>query len=330
MSQQWYFLRIAIISFCFLLIGCETDIIPLVSPIDSAGYELELTQNGMVLSGQGVAPDQHRAVFHSEEDIQKWMNDSDASAHYTEVVFGDEVSTIPAGLFENCMSITTVDMGNGVVCVESKAFYGCVNLTSVVWSPSLTRIESSAFEGCGIRELILPQSVTTIQDFAFTNCIELETCFLPDSITEMGCNFTDCTALKMVHLPACLESLEDYSFSGCTALESVTIPAAVKVLGYDVFSDSGIACMVIAGELDVILSLRTSNMPFLKQIVFCGMPPKKYGYVAGESFGLMNNDNSDVTVYCMDKYLENFSPTDGKWNGFSLIALSDLAALPPQ
>lgn len=323
--NRWQILWLAVVC-CFIAIGCQTSVNSSINTENDLLSASETVQNE-VASAEPQA-NQQSLILLTAEDVQKWKNNPEENAAYSKVIFGDAISTIPMGLFENNMSITSVIMGSSISCVEERAFYGCRNLTFVEWSPTLNRIEESAFENTGIRELTLPGSVTTICDFAFANCCQLESCFLPDSLTEMGCNFSDCTALKTLRLPEKMEVIEDYSFSGCTVLESVTIPAAVKVLGYDAFSESGLVRLVINGELEEIRSLRTSNMPFLKQIVFCEMPPRQYNSVSGERLGLMNNDDSNTTVYCLDAYLDWFSPVNGVWNGFLFVTLSDLAALP--
>lgn len=267
---------------------------------------------------------------YSDEGVDSLTKDKALIMDYNNcetVVFGDLVTEIPNSFFANNSSIKTIQIGNGVLTIGDKAFYSCENLSTIKWSKSLKHIGVSAFENTAITELNLPNGLETIDDFAFSNCSKLRSCFIPDTVNEMGCNFTDCAMLQQIQLSSSLKELSDYCFSGCTSLRQIKIPSSIRVMGYDAFSDSGIEKIIIEGELDEIRSLRTSCMPRLTQIVFCSKPPKVFE-MHGSYFGLMNNSTSNVEVYCIKMFSNEFQINDGVWNGFRIVIVNEPSELP--
>ena len=61
---------------------------------------------------------------------------------------------IPANMFLQRGSLTSVDIPNGVTVIESYAFEGCSSLANIVIPNSVTNIGSSAFSGCNSLESI--------------------------------------------------------------------------------------------------------------------------------------------------------------------------------
>jgi len=77
-------------------------------------------------------------------------------------------------------SITSVDMSKtSITTLGASVFAECKNLTTVTLSNKLTTIPTMAFAESGIRNLIVPDSVTNIQIFAFYNCTSLEKIKIP-------------------------------------------------------------------------------------------------------------------------------------------------------
>lgn len=90
-----------------------------------------------------------------------------------------------------------------------------------------------------IRQVLLPDGLTSICSYAFSNCTALETILIPDSVTLIdGRAFFSCTALTDVTLSKNLETLGDHAFYKCSALPEITIPKELKSCGsssYPVF-----------------------------------------------------------------------------------------------
>lgn len=52
------------------------------------------------------------------------------------------------GGFENCTSLTSINIGNSVISLPPRAFYGCTALESIVIPKTLSTCDVSAFENC--------------------------------------------------------------------------------------------------------------------------------------------------------------------------------------
>src|SRR5207253_789928 len=89
-------------------------------------------------------------------------------------------------------------------------------LRNVTLPNSVTSIGNSAFFYCsGVTSVTMGNGVTNIGDYAFASCISLTNAIIGDSVTRIGA----------------------YSFEGCTRLASVTIPASLTYVGDDAFGD---------------------------------------------------------------------------------------------
>lgn len=75
------------------------------------------------------------------------------------------------GPFENCSSLTEVEIPSSVTLIGYKAFYCCKSLCKVIIPESVITIDQYAFAYCSsLSEIKIPQSVATIGDYAFYDC----------------------------------------------------------------------------------------------------------------------------------------------------------------
>ena len=164
------------------------------------------------------------------------------------------VTSIGDDAFSGCSGLTSVTIGSGVTSIGNYAFVYCSGLTSVTIPNSVTSIGKEAFSCCSgltsvhisdiaawcnidfdwtsssnplyyahhlylngeeVKDLVIPNSVTSIGDYAFRNCSGLTSVTIPNSVTSIG----------------------DDAFSGCSGLTSVTIPNSVTSIGDFAFYD---------------------------------------------------------------------------------------------
>lgn len=76
------------------------------------------------------------------------------------------------------------------------------------------------------------RTVTVVADNGFQNCIYLKEINLPDSITTIGNNaFKGCSALEIVdNLPDSITTIGTNVFSECTSLTKIKVPKSVEIL----------------------------------------------------------------------------------------------------
>lgn len=103
----------------------------------------------------------------------------------------------------------------------------------------VTTIGDQAFYQCaGLRNVTIPDSVTTIGNaaFALTGLVAID---IPDSVEYIGYSaFGRCTALEKVVIPSSVTYLGDRAFMGCTALERAEIYANITDLKFSTFENS--------------------------------------------------------------------------------------------
>ena len=96
------------------------------------------------------------------------------------------VKTIGDDAFNNCRSLTTVNIPKTVTTVNLRAFRNC-GITSVTIPNSVTSIGNSAFKGCiSLTSVTIPNSVTSIGSEAFAECYSLTSVTIPNSVKSIG------------------------------------------------------------------------------------------------------------------------------------------------
>ena len=183
------------------------------------------------------------------------------------------VTSIGKRAFRECSNLTSITIPNSVMSIGESAFSSCFSLKKVIindlaaWCnivfssnpltyaqhlysdenteikdlvipDGVTSIGSEAFHNCsGLTSITIPNSVTSIGGGAFMYCEGLASITIPNSVTSIGDNtFASCTNLTSVTIPNSVTSIGDNAFSQCTNLTSVTIPNSVTSIGNNAFS----------------------------------------------------------------------------------------------
>lgn len=175
----------------------------------------------------------------------------------TSVTIGNSVTSIGDWAFGFCHSLTSVTIGNNVTSIGDYAFDGC-GITSITFPDNVEEIGKSAFDEevtikivditdfysliykiqkCGslnspiilldidgneIKEVTIPNGVTSIDHGAFRNCRGLTSVTFPNSVTSIGWNaFQGCSGLTSVTFPNCVKSIGSNAFRDCKSLTSI-------------------------------------------------------------------------------------------------------------
>ena len=158
------------------------------------------------------------------------------------------VTSIGKEAFKGCSSLASVNIGDNVISIGDSAFEGCSGLTSVhvtdlaAWckisfSDNPLKYAHHLYQNSTeIKDLVIPNSVTSIASGAFSGCSGLTSVTIPSSVTSIGSNaFSGCSDLTSVNIPYGVKSIAFGAFYGCSSLTSVNIPYSVTSIGSDAF-----------------------------------------------------------------------------------------------
>ena len=179
-------------------------------------------------------------------------------------------------MFNECSSLTAVEIPEGVTEIGHHAFASCTNLTSVNLPGSITKIGEYAFSYCRIlAQVSIPKSVIIIEEGAFNNCFSLASIEVPDDITYIGSmaftatpfysnqpdgllyfgkvlyaykgEMPENTSIQVREGTTCITGS---AFSGYGNLTSINIPESVESIGmYAFYRCAGLTSVEIPGKI---------------------------------------------------------------------------------
>lgn len=207
------------------------------------------------------------------------------------------VTSIGSRAFAGCNTLTSITISNNITSIDDYAFKGCSSLNAVhifdlaVWCKiSFNSYDSNPLyyahhlflNGKEVKDLVIPNSVTSIGSYTFSGCSCMISVTIPSSVISIGTQaFMGCSGLTSVHIfdlaDWCKISFDSFSnplryahhlylnseevkdlfipnsvtsianaFSGCTGLTTVTIPNSVANIGENSFEGcSGITSVII-------------------------------------------------------------------------------------
>ncbi len=118
--------------------------------------------------------------------------------------FPTSLVTLGEGVFQNCVNLTSFSISTdaSLANISSFMFDGCTSLETVNLPRDLTSIGQYAFRSTAIREILIPQGITSIQTGVFEDCSNLE---------------------KVVAYDVGLRSIGQYAFRNCSNLRTFQV-----------------------------------------------------------------------------------------------------------
>lgn len=203
-----------------------------------------------------------------------------SSTNLSSITIPNSVTSIGGFAFYKCTSLKSITIPENLKVLEGAVFEDCTNLSSVVWNAkNCSNASYSTFEGCymlssftfgknvkeipamicyhlyGLKEIILPEGVTTIGERAFEKCSGLKSVTIPNTVKTIGGSaFKGCSSLISVTIPNSVDSIGSWAFQDCTNLSSVVWNANNCSLKgeYGIFKSSNITSFTFCSDIKEI------------------------------------------------------------------------------
>lgn len=202
-----------------------TGDITLYAVWDAIAYTVTFISNGEVVSTVNVnAGDRVSAPSvsgSSEDELLGWVDENDNAFDFKDRIYSDR---------------TLKAMWSSEVLVIDGSTLKSVKYTAIKElkiPESITSIGSGAFKGCDqLASVEIPTSVNSIGAEAFSGCSSLSSIVIPKGVTAISdYMFADCSSLSKVVLPDGLTSIGNYAFDECKRLSSINFPSSLKTIG---------------------------------------------------------------------------------------------------
>ena len=150
------------------------------------------------------------------------------------------IKSIPNRFFDSNKKIKEFTISDSVTSIGDWAFWDCNNMSKTKYTGDIAGWCNINFEtghsnpmSCShnlyindveVKNLVIPNSVTSIGEYAFDGCRYLTSVTIPNSVMsiEMGA-FCGCSMLASVIIPNSVTNIGYWAFHGCSALKYVTI-----------------------------------------------------------------------------------------------------------
>ena len=226
-----------------LLLILVTIMMPIVASADAVEID-GIYYNLLSKSGSNVAEVTYNPNLYSGDVVIP------ESVKYDNIEY--KVISLGKGSFTGCINLKSITLPNSIETVHEEAFdyYSFLNdytQEGIIHIQSLSSWLKIKFEGGGtplyyahhlylngeeIKELTIPDDITSIPHNAFRGCLGLTSVKIPNIVTTIGYySFDECYNLNSVEIPNSVVEIGPGAFSHCESLESIVIPNSVQKLG---------------------------------------------------------------------------------------------------
>ena len=149
------------------------------------------------------------------------------------------VTEIKENRFKDCINLSSITIPASVTSIGKDAFSNCDNLANVYISDltawcniefanefanPLDNVANLYLDDTLVKDLVIPDDVTSVSSYAFSGCYSLTNVTIPDSVTSIGSYvFNECSSLASVTIGNGVTSIGTNLFSNCSSLTAIYI-----------------------------------------------------------------------------------------------------------
>lgn len=165
------------------------------------------------------------------------------------------------------MPVDTIIVDEGITELSCSDLFAAFNPKNIMLPESLTTLNYHTFRGCDRLETVyIPNSVTSIEDNAFADCYNLVGVNL-GGITKIDDGmFENRRKLKIVHINK-VQTIGERAFSHCVDLQDITLPDTVTSIGSKAFYKClGVQNVKLGEKVSSIGEKAFDDLPFCEKI----------------------------------------------------------------
>ena len=119
--------------------------------------------------------------------------------------------------------------------------------------PDVRTIGYGVFDGSYVKDLVIPEGVTTIGQYAFKDAKWLKSIKLPSTLNIIASSaFAGCISLEEIVLPDGVKTISDHAFEGCYNLKSIKMSNDIETIGDYAFAKCSSLVLDLPKNLKVI------------------------------------------------------------------------------
>ena len=172
--------------------------------------------------------------IHTKESFTEVASYAFANSGITSFTADDGLTKVDSNAFENCTSLSTVDLPSTVSEIGSYAFYYCSNLKTVDLSKTaVSAMGTNVFTSCyQLSDVSLSKQTASIPAYTFSGCQ----------------NFGGLTAIKNIS-ELSIQNIGDSAFENTNSREKLVIPTGVQSIGSRAFASTKVTEIIVPSSV---------------------------------------------------------------------------------
>ena len=207
-----------------------------------ASISFNVNEEGVLTSVEGISEINNEVVIPSRVNdidvIEIGDNVFANNIFIKKLVIPESVKSLGNKMCYGAKNLEEVVLPNNITVIPDYAFENCSSLTNINIPTSLVQIRANAFSQTALKEFIAPESLKEIWLYAFKDAKELTKVELKN-VTEIGnMVFENCEKLESIVIPETLEEIGASVLGGCSSLQDIDLPNKPLALDHNTFYGS--------------------------------------------------------------------------------------------